>query len=327
MPGGGTMAQARGRIVEWTEQGRIAPGGMRRALELAGALPGRAQWRRFLDRLLAFMGGTMLAAALVFFFAYNWQDLGRLAKFALAEAPIAIALVVVWRRGVEALSAQAALFVAALLVGALLALVGQVYQTGADTFELFAAWALAILPWALVARSAALWLLWLLLVNFACAFYFRVLPGMLGFVFSPEKQLWWLFGLDTLALAAWELSAARGVAWLGARWAPRLVATASGGLATVLAVIAIFDRDAYAWNGSAWAAWLAAAFVAYRYWRRDLYVLAGAALSVIVVTVAFLGRHLPMRGAGDLLFTALVVIGLSALAGYWLRRIASQTPA
>ncbi|MET0204922.1 MAG: DUF2157 domain-containing protein [Casimicrobiaceae bacterium] len=54
----------------------------------------------------------------------------------------------VWR-GLDTLPGKAAL-VAALLAGALLALVGQVYQTGADTFELFAAWAVAIVV--LVAR-------------------------------------------------------------------------------------------------------------------------------------------------------------------------------
>ena len=50
---------------------------------------------------------------------------------------------------------------AALLVGALLALVGQTYQTGADTFELFAVCAAAILPWVLVACFPTLWVLWL----------------------------------------------------------------------------------------------------------------------------------------------------------------------
>ncbi|MET0346849.1 MAG: DUF2157 domain-containing protein [Casimicrobiaceae bacterium] len=57
----------------------------------------------------------------------------------------------VWR-GLDTLPGKAALVVAALLVGALLALVGQVYQTGADRFELFAAWAVAIVAWVLVAR-------------------------------------------------------------------------------------------------------------------------------------------------------------------------------
>jgi uncharacterized membrane protein len=318
------MAQARSRILHWAQLGRIAPGQVRRALEAAGALPDAARWRRFLDRVLLFMGGTLLAASVVFFFAYNWQDLGRLAKFALAEAPIVLALALLWRLGLERISGEAALFVAALLVGALLALVGQVYQTGADTFELFAAWALAILPWVLVGRSAALWLVWLAIVNLACVFYFRAVPGLLGFVLSPERQLWALFAIDTAALAAWEFAADRGVAWLRARWAPRLVATASGGFATALALLAIFDRDASAWNVPAWLAWLGAAYFAYRVRARDLYVLAGGALSVIVVTAALLGHKLPMREAGELLLVGLVVIGLSALAAYWLRRLAGE---
>ena len=45
-----------------------------------------------------------------------------------------------------------------LFTGALLALVGQTYQTGADTYELFALWAFAITAWVAVARLPALWL-------------------------------------------------------------------------------------------------------------------------------------------------------------------------
>ena len=52
------------------------------------------------------------------------------------------------RRGGRA--GKAALLAASLFVGALLALIGQIYQTGADTFEMFAAWAALILPWVLV---------------------------------------------------------------------------------------------------------------------------------------------------------------------------------
>ena len=59
------------------------------------------------------------------------------------------------RHGVGALLVLAGLF-----LGALLALLGQIYQTGADTWELFAWWALLLLPWALAGASQALWLLW-----------------------------------------------------------------------------------------------------------------------------------------------------------------------
>ena len=48
---------------------------------------------------------------------------------------------------------KAALLAAALLTGGLLALIGQTYQTGADTFELFATWAALILPWVLAIQQ------------------------------------------------------------------------------------------------------------------------------------------------------------------------------
>jgi uncharacterized membrane protein len=155
--------QGRSEILEWTEDGRIAARDLRRALELAGALPDAGAWRQFLDRLLLFAGTVLVAAGLIFFLAFNWHDLGRMAKFAMVEVVLVAALAAVWRFGVEHIAGKAALLGAALFTGALFALIGQTYQTGADTFELFAVWALAVLPWALVARFPALWLFWLLL--------------------------------------------------------------------------------------------------------------------------------------------------------------------
>ena len=51
--------------------------------------------------------------------------------------------------------------------GAVLALVGQTYQTGADVWELFAAWAALMLPFAWLSRSTASWVLWLGVANLA----------------------------------------------------------------------------------------------------------------------------------------------------------------
>ncbi len=87
------MANPRDEILDWSEQGRIAPGKLRAALEAGGALPGAAEWRRFLDRLLLWMGAVMLAAGVIFFFAFNWAEMGRLAKIGLVEAPVVVALV------------------------------------------------------------------------------------------------------------------------------------------------------------------------------------------------------------------------------------------
>lgn len=319
------MSSIRSDILDWNDQGRIRDARLRDALALAGVLPDAEDWRRFLDRLLLFMGATMLAAAVVFFFAFNWQDLGRYAKFALVEAPIAAALVLAWRIGVESLAGKATLLFASIVTGALLALVGQTYQTGADTFELFAAWAAAILPWVLLARFPALWILWLALVNTALALYFLTFGILWGIVFAPQKLLWLLFGANTAALVVWEACAAAGVAWLRERWSVRILATASGALIAALAMHDILDwRNASGWGLPLWLAWMAAAYCAYRVWLKDVYVLAGGVLAAIVVTATLLAKHLPMKDAGAFLFIGMALIGMSAAGGFWLRRVATE---
>lgn len=321
------MEDRRQSILGWAEQGRIAPGNLRQALETGGALPSRADWRRFLDRLLLWMGTALAAAGVLFFLAANWQRLGRFAKFGLVEALLAVALLFVWRLGVDRPAGKAALFAAALLTGGLLALIGQTYQTGADTFELFATWAALILPWVLAGRFPALWLFWLALVNLALALYYQARPDLFGALFATERLLWALFALNTAALAAWEAAAAAGVPWLRERWGARLIATASGTIVTALALYGIFDGEGFAgWGLAGWIAWLAALYGIYRRRVRDIYIAAGGVLSVIVVVTALLGEHL-IDSAFGWLFLALVVIGLSALGAMWLRTLTSEVEA
>ena len=165
---------SRSEVLDWIEAGRIAPGAERRALRAAGMIPARAEWRGFLAQLALWLGTVALAAAVIFFFAFNWDDLGRFAKFGLLEAAIVAGLLALWWTGLDGTAGKALLTLLSLLVGALLALTGQVYQTGADTYELFAWWAVLILPWVVVGRFSPLWLLWLGLVNLAVWFYFSL---------------------------------------------------------------------------------------------------------------------------------------------------------
>lgn len=235
------MTNTRRIVLHWAEQGHITVSDLPRALALAEVLPSRDAWRRFLDWLLLWMGTVLVASGLIFFLAYNWQDLGRFAKFSLVEALLIAALLFVWRLGLDRPDGKAALFGSCLFLGTLLALIGQTYQTGAGTFELFGAWAAMILPWVLVSHSTALWLLWLALVNLAITLYFQAFPSVFGLLFNTERVLWVLFAFNTAALVVWEAVAARGIEWLGRRWEPRLLATASGGFATALAMMQIVD--------------------------------------------------------------------------------------
>jgi uncharacterized membrane protein len=207
------------------------------------------------------------------------------------------------------------LLLLSLLTGALLALAGQVYQTGADTFELFAWWALLILPWVLVGRFSPLWLVWLALVNVALFLYFQI-------AFDLEALLWALFVLNGLALIAWEAGHRADLAWLRDSWPPRLVAMASGAMATALMISAILGSgEAMAlFSTLAYAAWLGAFYFWYRRVRPDLFMLATGLLSLIVTVATFLAQTL-LGGSGSAgyLIIGLVVIGMSAGGAIWLK--------
>lgn len=100
------------------------------------------------------VGLGLLGLGLLLWVAANWDALGKLGRFGLLQSVFLLAVLVAWtqpaRRAAWALLAWAC-------VGALLALMGQTYQTGADTWELFAMWAGLGLPLALGARSDLIW--------------------------------------------------------------------------------------------------------------------------------------------------------------------------
>src|SRR5690349_22347881 len=162
----------RSLILAWAESRRVADAC--RAMAAAGVTPGPRDWRDFLDRLLLWTGAAALAAGVVFFIAYNWDALGKFARFGALQVLIVAAVLAYWKLGIDRAAGKAALLVACILVGALLALFGQTYQTGADTWELFAAWAALIAPWVLIGRFAALWIVWLVIANIALSLNFIV---------------------------------------------------------------------------------------------------------------------------------------------------------
>jgi uncharacterized membrane protein len=313
-------------IAGWRAQNALAASQMPAALRLAGIPPARAEWRGWIERLLLWLGVAALLTGLVFFVAANWAGMGRFGKFALAEGALLAALAA-YAGGARFRHGNAALLAASLAVGALLALIGQTYQTGADTFELFAVWAALILPWTLLARLPALWVLWLAILHVT---YFFYLDAVDSFWWLGEREKNALTGMalfDCGALAAWEWCAARGWAWMRGRWVARLLALAAGAAVTALALLAVIDRhgaSGYLWL---YAAVLAGLAVVYRRRLPDLFMLAGVALSLIVTLTAMLARTLLYRGGIGNLTAAVFILGLCAMlmtagAAWWLRRVA-----
>ncbi|OWV28777.1 DUF2157 domain-containing protein [Halomonas campaniensis] len=317
------MASTRRELISLIEQGVIPPEQMTRAVQAAGLHPSPRAWALFIDRLLQWLGGLALALAVLFFVAYNWAEMGRWLRFGVVQAAMVLAAsIAIWPKASPTVQ-RVALTSATLLVGVLLALFGQVYQTGADPWQLFVAWALLTLPWVWIARFELLWVLWLGLLNLAVGLYFRTWGGPFGVLASSEAAQWGLLVLNTLALAIWEWGAHdRG--W-PRQWAVRLLALGSGVPITLLMMTLIIEIG-LSWSPvlAIYPLWLAVLYGVYRYWRPDLFMIAGGCISLLTVATLLLARMLLWEGdwqEGSLLLIAIAVLAMGAGAVVWLKRL------
>ena len=317
------MESRRAMILSWLEQDKLAHDQLQPVLNLIGVLPGKVRWRHFLDLLMLWLGGLALAFSLMFFIAYNWSELGRFGKFALVESSIVIVMAIYWFKASKPIVAKVLLLVASILVGVLLALFGQTYQTGADPWQLFATWSLMILPWVFISQFAAMWILWLALVNLAMALYYHALGHFFWFSYGHEEQLlWMLMLLNLIALVVWEF-AARRFTWLAERWAIRLPALVSGVVLTMLMLEGIFSPSYVSWViYPVYPLSMAALFYMYRHRVADLFMLAGGCTSLIVTISSFMAEGLFKHAdALGFLLLSIMVIGMAAWAGNWLKQV------
>jgi uncharacterized membrane protein len=222
-PLGLTASPRRIRVV--ARATRLDDAALRRGLAIATETPPPGEWASFLSRALALLGTGLLLAGAVSFVAFNWDRIGRFGKFALVEIAIVGAAVFAWTK-LPRISGEVALLAAAVLVGPLLAVFGQTYQTGADPYGLFLTWSLIIVPWVLASRLSALWMLDLALLELAIALYWSQVVGPT----SMERMLWLpitLSAINLAALAAWEWQRGRDTPLLTERWAQRVLGVAA----------------------------------------------------------------------------------------------------
>ena len=295
-----------------------------RALEIAGASPSAQAWRRFLGLVLLLLGTGLVLSGVVSFFAFNWVSLGRFAKFALLEAGIVIcAAIGLWR--LRDITGRVALFAASVLVGPLLAVFGQTYQTGADAWGLFAAWALLILPWAIASTFTALWVLEVALCDLALTLWWNQVPEIHYAEWMYLLVL--LAGLHAIAVAAWEWQYRRPTPWLDARWAPRLAVATAFGFLLAPALDFIFG---VLWSrGTAprvgffvLCAAIPLTILVYKRVREDLFMLTVAGGSVLILITSGVGRLLfdvLKLDFGGALLMGMFVIAEVVAAVNWLR--------
>ncbi len=300
-----------------------------RGTELATSTPDAKAWGVFLSRTLALLGSALLLAGAISAVAYNWTRIGRFGKFALIEAAIVVAAVVGWRL-LPKLSGRLALFAAAVLIGPLLAVYGQTYQTGADPYGLFLMWAALIVPWVIAARFSLLWLLLIALLDLTMMLWWSQVVGTEDLPALPLA----IAALHGIALIAWEWQYTHPRRWLDERWAANVIAAAGFVALTIGASVFILeDRDAGVAGVVSLillAGAIAAVFHHYRRVRPDALMVTLAVMAGLVVIAVFVGRiifdWLDLEFFGSLLMAAFVIAEIT-VGLRWFRASRAQPEA
>lgn len=302
------------------QQGALDDPALAAAIDVAQITPTPVQWRQFLLRTGVVLGALALGLGVIFLIAANWDALGRFARLGLVALAISALTAVAAYFGPERALSRAALLAAALMVGALLAVLGQTYHSGAGVEQLLLVWCVLILPWCWVAQRGWMWLLPLVLVNSSI------------FIGAVSQRWWWLADADSVTatltvIALLNAAVCALLDWRRADWqALRNLALGLSLAALTFNTVAWIAGDAASGEplvvlllGLHLGA-LATVGVWYRQYRFDVTALALGALSVIVTVMALLIRFV-VDSASDFaswLGLAAALIAMSGAAGWWL---------
>ena len=296
------------------------------ALERAHGLIEDSAWvATWFSRALLLFGTSLAVAGVVFFFAFNWDDLPALAKLGLVQVGFAAALAGATLKELESTTSRILLLVAGVLIGVFFAVFGQIYQTGADAWELFAIWGVLLTPLAVLARTQGGWVLWALVCSVAGGAW---IDQMLIVSDSVEEMALhgWMLGIIGIALIVTEYLRRKEHGLVESfPWSRGLLLSVGFGVSTIAVIANDSVSDVSILLDI--PLWLAASFAAVRFYTKthpDIVGPAVVSISVLVVTVRWVLEGL-IEVFGDtfvsFLLISVITIGLTGALVWLLRNL------
>lgn len=175
------------------------------------------QWGFWISRLLLTIGATLVLSGIVYFFAFNWAKITPIMKLFSIQFGIIGCLIASYLYSLQRISGQVLLLSASVLVGVFMAVFGQIYQTGADAYQLFMMWSLLTFGWTLISNFAPQWIFWLVIINTFLVLWWQQEA-------LPTKQMEfmifiYIISLNGATLALREyFSMKKAYEWLKAQW-------------------------------------------------------------------------------------------------------------
>jgi len=276
--------------------------------------------------LFLVFGAAQIVAGIIFFFAYNWRALPDAAKIAAPQAIMIVGFLAWAALGRGSRLGDISAIIASVMIGVSMAVVGQVYQLGADPWRLFAFWAAIVFPVSLILRSDAQLAVALTVASIGYFLYTdeNILPtAPQAYSLIPA-----LFAVLICAgLILREVAGNGPPSWL--RW---LMAAAALAAALFGAIGDIFSGK-HPFEGSFGASLTLLAisfgvFSAYRYWKPDKPT-AAMALFALAAFAGALGLRfiflMELDGAGAISFALFLgagwIVAMTAALAAGLRRL------
>ncbi len=194
-------------------------------------------WGLWISRMLLIFGTALILSGIVYFAAFNWQKIPYIVKLFSIQLSMMGCIVGAYYFTLDNVIGKILLLSSSIIVGVFMAVFGQIYQTGADSYQLFLMWSVLILGWTLISNFAGQWLVWLVVTNLAI-----ILWGEKSVIAPSDFEDLvpsYLIILNATFLVLREYFAIyRRYEWLSGEWTQIILVAAS--LLTMLKPIAIW---------------------------------------------------------------------------------------
>ena len=254
-------------------------------------------------RYLKILGLALITVSLLYLMAANWWMLPDPVQLAIPMLILLCSATASIYFDQQEWVRQSLDTVSGLMLGLSLAMIGQIYQTGADSYQLFLLWALLLLPW-LYRPNIGIFALFCVVSQLALYFYF--------------KQSFWLVRAETLYLLG--LNLLTGLSMIYAlRYYPvlRYLFIAVVVLISVVSMFRFVDSDSIWYLASVLV--LPILFSAYFYTRKQQLetslLIAGLALSFSILIFDLTEQYLQDSAAGLLVLALLIFSWFAAITG------------
>lgn len=271
----------------------------------------------FFDYFFMVLGAIFLASGVMFFIAYNWQVLGKFFKFFLVEAGIVGSFLLSYRLDEKSIGFKSSILVGSFLIGVLMALFGQVYQSGAESYELFLYWAVIVLPIAILSRFSWIWVFEVVLLNFAFYTMDWYYIGLHRFEVETMSII------NGIIFVVWSILSDK-VEFLNQKYATRVIAT----LAIFWTGFAMQELIFSRYSADGWIAIFSIllaifTFYRYRYKELDIYILSILVLCLNLIVASAILRF-SGSFSGSIITGAIVMIPVGFFSIAWLKNLGEQ---